>query len=282
MSEKGKPDWTRHDFGAFNDQGITKLRIKHGMQGYGAFWFLIERLGESHNHRINLDDIDALAFASHLPSEWLKEFIADCCRFDLLILLDNEISSGRLDREMSRYYDLSQIRARAGKKGGKQKASNSQANAKQMSSQHDTLRNDTGRNDTNQQKERSPFENQFNQELRQAKTELWSLYVKCNQATKSSIVVTEKAFGYAFDRRNPTDSDIDAIRQFLTGYATVASRAGKNDFVPHLPAPDRFFQNDHWTAALPGQPVSVERCPKCDNRRWYMDGDTRKLCECRK
>lgn len=95
-----------------------------------------------------------------------------------------------------------------------------------------------------------PFFNQFNQQTRNHKDTTWPLYVECNRATGSNSTATAKTWGYAFDRRNPTTDEVDAIVTHLTEYARIA-KAANGDFVPHLPNPDKYFSGDCWTAELP-------------------------------
>lgn len=150
MSEKGKPDWTRHDFGAFHDMRIAQIRAKFGLEGYGLFWFLVEELGKAPEHRITISNLDYLAFACHMPADKIQSFLVFATSIDLFESDGACFYSPRLNRELDKFYEISQSRARAGKKGGKQKASKSLANTKQIPSQDSTGQDTTEQNKTGQ------------------------------------------------------------------------------------------------------------------------------------
>lgn len=117
-----------------------------------------------------------------------------------------------------------------------------------------------------------PLKDSFNTETHKVKSETWTLYLECQQATNANSTATEKTWGYAFDRRKPNAQEIDALKKYLTTYAKTAAAANDDDFVPSLPGPDRFFQNDGWTATLPKikaqqpAPKEIQYCPKCEGR----------------
>lgn len=81
-----------HDANARNDEKIIKLRFKHGWEGYGIYWGLIERLRESPTYKLKTD-YELIAFDMRTQCERIKSVIED---FDLFILEDEDFYSRSL------------------------------------------------------------------------------------------------------------------------------------------------------------------------------------------
>jgi len=126
--------WTPHDFDAAIDPGICKLRGKYRMEGYGAYWIMIEQLGMESTHRLGLDkdSVAGLAVAMQMPEEQARFLITFCIDKCNLFETDGKhFWSERLLREMDKYDEISRKKAEAGRKGGLAKASNAKESAKQ-------------------------------------------------------------------------------------------------------------------------------------------------------
>jgi hypothetical protein len=65
-----------HDSNARNDPKILKLRVKHGMRGYGCFWSIIEMLRDQSNYKLKCD-FDSIAFSINESSEIIESIIMD-------------------------------------------------------------------------------------------------------------------------------------------------------------------------------------------------------------
>lgn len=65
-----------HDSNAANDDKILALRMKHGWEGYGLFWALIERLRESKDF-MSVKDYNVIAFSFRTSPEKIKSIIND-------------------------------------------------------------------------------------------------------------------------------------------------------------------------------------------------------------
>lgn len=69
-----------HDYNARNDVKIKKLISRHGLEGYGIFWALIEEL--YNNTNVLPTDYDTISFDLRVDKEKLKSVIND---FDLFV-----------------------------------------------------------------------------------------------------------------------------------------------------------------------------------------------------
>lgn len=114
-----------HDYNAQNDPKIIKLRMKHGWKGYGIFWALIELLSQEENSKLP-KDYDSISFQLREETKLIKAIIED---FNLFVNDDTFFYSKRLIEHKNKRKEISEQRAKAGKKGG---LSNSKANAKQL------------------------------------------------------------------------------------------------------------------------------------------------------
>ena len=74
-----KTNYFSHDSNARNDSKIIPLRMKLGIEGYGIYFMIIERLREESNYTC-LKDYDGLAFDFRTTKEKIKSVIED---FDL-------------------------------------------------------------------------------------------------------------------------------------------------------------------------------------------------------
>ena len=73
-----------HDYNAMQDEKIKMLIRKHGMEGYGIFWAIVEML--YNNANALRTDYDGIAFDLRTKSEIVKSIIND---FDLFIISDD-------------------------------------------------------------------------------------------------------------------------------------------------------------------------------------------------
>ena len=116
-----------HDSNARNDQRLMKVRMQYGMEGYGIYFGIIEILRETENYTLNLKDIPSVAFDLRIELSVLEEIISN---YDLFKIDGDLFYSRSLKRRLECLDKKKQIRAEAGRKGGKA----TQAKAKQKSS----------------------------------------------------------------------------------------------------------------------------------------------------
>lgn len=76
---ENKTFWFPHDSNARSDERITKLRIKHGNEGYGIYWCLVELLRDATAMRRQCD-WDALAYEIRCDASLVQSIV---CAFGL-------------------------------------------------------------------------------------------------------------------------------------------------------------------------------------------------------
>lgn len=82
-----------HDYNAFNDEKIVRLRRKMGLEGYGIFWVIVERLAASSEGRLKLTDIEDIAFDMHMECERIASVVHE---YNLFKFNDTHFWSTRL------------------------------------------------------------------------------------------------------------------------------------------------------------------------------------------
>ena len=92
-----------HDYNARNDEKIKRLIRKHGMQGYGVFWSIVEELYNNAN-ALQLD-YDGIAFDLRTESDIVKSVIND---FQLFNLSGDYFSSQSVENRITERMDKSQ------------------------------------------------------------------------------------------------------------------------------------------------------------------------------
>jgi hypothetical protein len=84
-----------HDYNARNDAKVVKLLIKHGFEGYGLYWAIIEDLYQNAN-ALPLD-YESIAYALRADSEKIKSIIHG---FDLFVFSEDKFGSMSVQRRM--------------------------------------------------------------------------------------------------------------------------------------------------------------------------------------
>ena len=115
-----------HDSNARNDIKMIKFRAKHGYEGYGIFWAIIEVLREQSEWKLEFDSIDVLSIAIGIDTNRLNEIVADLLEIKLLKKSGNYIVSESLTRRMQYFEERKNIYRNNGKKGGRPKANEKQ------------------------------------------------------------------------------------------------------------------------------------------------------------
>lgn len=154
-----------HYANARNDEKILEVRMKYGMEGYGIYFAILERLRDTEDYT-SVTNYNVIAFDLRVDASKVKSIVED---FGLFVFTENGeyFYSERFLNHMDYKDDISKKRAEAGRKGGLKKAENQQnkevdkqtssknlANAKQMPSNplavNETKRNETKQNKTKQ------------------------------------------------------------------------------------------------------------------------------------
>jgi hypothetical protein len=109
-----------HDYNASNDTKILFLRHQLGMEGYGIYWFLIERLADA-GGKLPIELIPVLAMQMQSTDVKVKGVIT---KFDLFTIQSGEFWSERLQEHLGLREKLSQ----SGKNGALNRWKNGVAN----------------------------------------------------------------------------------------------------------------------------------------------------------
>lgn len=88
--------WFRHDTGALSDRLMQRLMRRHGMEGVGVYWGIVEALYQE-DGIIQLDHIEDLAFTFHVDEETVDTIVRESGLFKI----DGEsFYSERISREL--------------------------------------------------------------------------------------------------------------------------------------------------------------------------------------
>ena len=105
-----------HDSNARNDQRLLKIRMKHGMEGYGIYFAIVEMLREQQDYILTLPDIPCIAYDLRVEIGLIEEIVFN---YDLFEVDDDKFYSRSLKRRMEKLDEKKKVRAEAGRKGGK-------------------------------------------------------------------------------------------------------------------------------------------------------------------
>lgn len=108
----------RHDSNAHADMKIKAMIKLYGWQGYGWWWFLIEKLRAEDGYSLEYDDwiFASLAEDMKCEVEETKTYIDKCISFKLLARQDKRFYAPRLSRDMQKLDEIREKRSEAGKK----------------------------------------------------------------------------------------------------------------------------------------------------------------------
>tara|TARA_Y100000296_G_scaffold83792_1_gene115584 strand:- start:1960 stop:2790 length:831 start_codon:yes stop_codon:yes gene_type:complete len=105
-----------HDSNARNDQRLMKIRMKYGMEGYGAYFGIIEILREQSDYTLLFDDLEGIAFDLRIELNVIEDIVSN---YDLFVIEGMSMFYSRsLKRRMECLDEKKIARAEAGRKGG--------------------------------------------------------------------------------------------------------------------------------------------------------------------
>lgn len=117
---KNKSYYFSHDYNAANDTKVLFLRHQLGMEGYGIYWFIIERLADA-GGKLPIELIPVLAMQMQSTDIKVKGVIM---QFDLFKIDEGEFWSERLNEHLGLRLKLSE----SGKNGAISRWKNGEAN----------------------------------------------------------------------------------------------------------------------------------------------------------
>lgn len=134
-----------HDSNARNDEKILALRMKLGMEGYGIFWAILEKMRDNSDYMC-IKDYNMIAFDLRVASDKIKSTVED---FGLFQFTDDgkRFYSESFNNRMEIKESISQKRSDAAKKRWSKDTDNEQdnANAMQMDSKSKALKESKGK-----------------------------------------------------------------------------------------------------------------------------------------
>lgn len=102
----------KHDCNARNDEKLLSVRRKYGMEGYGVYWALVEKMRESKDYQIKKDYND-IAWDLRVGEDIIKSVVED---FNLFSVKGDKIYSRRLMEDMKAWDKKKENMAERGKK----------------------------------------------------------------------------------------------------------------------------------------------------------------------
>lgn len=204
-----------HDYNARNDEKIKRLIRKHGMQGYGVFWSIVEDLYNNAN-ALRMD-YEGIAYDLRSDSDLVASVVND---FDLFIFNGDYFGSNSVQERLEQRNDKS---AKARKS-----ASYRWENANAMQTQ----------SDSNAKKERKGKEIKGKEikEINISFDIFWDLYDK-KVGDKDKLKKKWESL---------QDSDRKSIIDYLPKYKTIQpDKKFRKD-------PQTFFNNSSWNDELVG------------------------------
>ncbi len=108
-----------HDANARNDEKILAVRMKYGIEGYGIYFTLIEKLLESTEYTL-LKDYNTIAFELRVGAEKVKSIVEEFGLFQFTEC-GKLFYSESLKNRMDPLEELREKRREAGRKGAEKR-----------------------------------------------------------------------------------------------------------------------------------------------------------------
>jgi hypothetical protein len=106
-----------HDFNANSDEKLLYLRSKFGMEGYGLYWYFIEKMHEANDSKLTCCLLDGIAFNLCYDPVKLKEFYNECIDLELFMTDGLKYWSDRVIRNKEQFDEKKKSKSIAGKRG---------------------------------------------------------------------------------------------------------------------------------------------------------------------
>jgi len=116
----------KHNFNAHSDEKLIGVRQELGLEGYGAYFYLLELMGESKDHKLHIE-YAKIAYELHYDKDKLQHLVED---FGLFTIEDDCFYSASFVERMESLDELVKIRSEAGRKGGLKRVENLSKNSK--------------------------------------------------------------------------------------------------------------------------------------------------------
>ena len=134
-----------HDYNARQDPKLIKLQVKHGLEGIGLYWCLVEMLWEQDNFLEY--DTDLIAYTLRTEAELIKSVAEN---FGLFKVENDALSSDAIAKRMA-YFDEKSQKAKAAAEMRWQSGRN--ANAMQTHSERNAIKKEIKKETNKEEKE---------------------------------------------------------------------------------------------------------------------------------
>lgn len=125
----------RHDFNAHQDPKIIKLRMRHGLAGYGFYWIAIETMRAQQTGKLSPDDICVIAFVSGISEDDANAMMDACIDVGLFKKDKTGYWSDRLLADIENMHSRRVKASESGRKGGRPKANEKQNESEPFSNE---------------------------------------------------------------------------------------------------------------------------------------------------
>lgn len=218
-----------HDCNARNDEKILAIRMRHGAEGYGIYFMLIERLREATDYT-SVKDYNIIAFDLRVSAEKVKSIIEEFGLFgfteDKKYFFSNSLNR-RMDEADERRGKLSQ----AGKKGAAKRELNKQNKNNEQATLKPPLNNVEALKENKEKETKLKKEENINSEFPFEK--IWELYErKGNKKTserkwaKLPDITKQKIFAHI-----PKYVSSTPDKQYRKNFETYLNQEAWNDEV---------------------------------------------------
>lgn len=114
-----KTFYFRHDYNARNDEKLMRIRTRfNNAEGYGLFWFVVERMHEAEDGYLDGSAIAELALSYAVPAKKVQAFIDECVAIGLF----HRTETGKLySPRVLAHIEFRRERSASGKLGAKKK-----------------------------------------------------------------------------------------------------------------------------------------------------------------
>jgi hypothetical protein len=100
-----------HDADAHRDVKCLALIDRHGYEGYGIFWAIIETLRAEESHAWKASDMHLLSICFAFDKQKFEAIVSTCIEVGLLAVIDGDlIHSPSLSKRMNRMHEISESR----------------------------------------------------------------------------------------------------------------------------------------------------------------------------
>lgn len=103
----------KHDSNSRNDEKLLSVRMKYGMEGYGIYWAILEKLRDDPEFMMKTD-YSLIAWDLRVEASMVQSVVEDFSLFHFTD--DGRFYSERMLRDMSTWKEIKRVRSEAGRK----------------------------------------------------------------------------------------------------------------------------------------------------------------------